>query len=151
MGVSIEERQLDLTRALQLLLRQLGDQKINIFSFDPTVPPFSSVAEATWDELREMNYVHAMLNPSEYGLTGSGWLRALQRSGATRNRDFDRDAEKLLASITKLAKRARLATLKALAQESDLPESWIYNAIAISSSFTMAEKEQTGRADLKAR
>ena len=120
---------MDLTRALQLLLRQLGDRKINIFSFDPTIPPFCSVAEATWTELRDMNYVHSALNSSGYCLTGSGWLRALQRAGATRNRDFDRDSEKLLASINKLAKRARLATLKALAQDSGLPENWIYNAI----------------------
>jgi hypothetical protein len=131
-SLSIEERQKEMARALQLILERLGDRKINAFSLDPTEPPFSDIHQTTWIELQEMNYVRPLLKSSRFSLTGSGWLRALQHSGATRNRSFDRDSETLLASIKRQVKGghgARIVMLKALARDSGLSESWIYNAL----------------------
>jgi hypothetical protein len=131
-SLSIDERQKDMARALQLVLEQLGDEKIQVFSFDPANRPFSVITPTTWRDLEESNYVRLQTDSNRLRLTGSGWLRALQHSGATRNRSFDRDSEKLLASIRKQVKgrhAARMIPIKALARESGLSENWIYNAI----------------------
>ena len=133
MSVSKEEPQTDTALALQLMLRHVGDRKISDCIFDSTESPFNAIQRTTWTELQENNCVRPFLDSQHYGLTGRGWLRALEKAGTTRDRAFLRAAEKLLASIKKLVKGSqggvRMVTLQTLARESGLSENWIYNAI----------------------
>jgi hypothetical protein len=133
MSISKEERQTDTALALQLMLQHVGDRRISECFFDSTEPPFNAIQRTTWTELQESNCVKPFLDSQHYCLSGSGWLQALQETGTTRDRAFQRAAEKLLASIKKHVKgrqgNVRMVGLQTLARNSGLSENWIYNAI----------------------
>jgi hypothetical protein len=133
MSISKAERQTDTVLAFQLMLQHVGDRKISECFFVSTEPPFSAIQLTTWTELEAGDFVRPFLGSQHYSLTGRGWLRALEESGAPRDKTFLRAAEKLLTSIKKHVKggqgSVRMVTLQTLAQNSGLPENWIYNVV----------------------
>jgi hypothetical protein len=127
------EQQTDTALAFRLMLQHVGDRRISECFFDTTGPPFNGIARTTWTDLEESNCVKPVLGSQHYGFTGRGWLRALQETGAARDRRFLRSAKVLLASIQKSVKgkqaNARMMSIQTLAEHSGLSANWIYNAI----------------------
>lgn len=146
MSFSTEERRTDAALALRLMLQQVGDRRIGECLFDGTQPPFDGVPEPTWAELQESNCVKPFLDSKHYSLTGKGWLRALQESGATKGKEFRRNANKLIASIKRRVKDGQagvaMVSPQILARDCGLAETWIWNAVE--SNLIEAECKRQG-------
>ena len=141
-----EERQAETSAALQLMLHHVGDRRISESFFDRTQPPFNTLSETTWSELQESNCAIPFFDSKHFRLTGNGWLRALRESGATKEKVFRRNGEKLISAIKKRVKGmqpgTRMIAPQVLAQDSRLPESFISNAVE--SNLIEAEFNQRG-------
>jgi hypothetical protein len=146
MSLTGPERRTDTAGALQLMLRHVGDRRISDWCFDAAQEPFDTIPQATWVELHEDGFVAPLReSPTKYTLTGKGWLRALQESGATREKAFRRKCNDLIAAIQKHVKGgsgARMISPHTLARVCDVSEDWIYNAVE--SNLIEAEFERHG-------
>jgi hypothetical protein len=131
-SLSKQDRENDKALALQLMLKGIGENRINMSFFDTARPPLNVIRKTSWVELQQEQYVAPLFGLSRYALTGAGWLRALRHTGKTKDPVFQRDVGKLFATLKKQVKgreRDGMVTLAAAAQESGLSESWIFNAI----------------------
>jgi len=132
MSLAREGRPTDEAAALQLMLQNLGDRRISDCLFDVAQAPLNVVPQAIWLDLQENSYVEHSRDSRHYILTGRGWLRALQESRATQDKTFRRTVSNLIEAIKKHFKGGhvgRMVSPQTLAQESGIPENWIYNAV----------------------
>jgi hypothetical protein len=147
MSLSKQERETDKSLALRLMLRGLGNNRINMTFFEASISPLVAIRQTTWTELLQENRVTSLFNLPRYALTGSGWLKALQDGGTTKNPIFQRDVGKLFATLKRHVKGREndsILTLATVAQESGLNENWIFNAIESNLLESVFGKKGTG-------
>jgi len=93
--------------------------------------PFSAVFPTTWKALSRGGFVKD-LNFNHYRFMPEGWIEALKVTGLFTGQDLQEKAGKLSAALKKRVKgrlEDGLVSRAELANETGLPESFIYNAI----------------------
>jgi cyanate lyase len=82
MTVSKLTLQKNLTDALILMVKTVGDRELNSVSFNPLEPQFENILKTTWTDLENERYVtpnHEQDN-EYYTLLPKGWLRGIQEA-----------------------------------------------------------------------
>src|ERR1035438_7356251 len=82
MTVSTLTLQKNLTNALILMVKTVGDRELNSVSFNPLEPQFENILKTTWTDLENERYVtpnHDQDN-EYYRLLPKGWLRGIQEA-----------------------------------------------------------------------
>src|ERR1022692_4033772 len=88
MTVSKLTLQKNLTDALILMVKTVGDRWLNSVSFNPLEPQFENILKTTWTDLENERYVtpNHEQDKEDYTLLPLGWLRGMQAADSFQNR-----------------------------------------------------------------
>lgn len=134
MTLSKDQRIEDMARALVLMLERIGDRAIDAEEASVTEPPFDVVNQTTWIELRTRGWIRRfeVMGREAYFLTGSGWIRALEITGAVSDSGFDKNIGQLMAALKGLIEGRQAEASEhtdIVAQLARLSTDWIFNVI----------------------
>ncbi len=126
MTLSERDRRANLETALSLMMKEVGDKAINVTLFDPKAATFQAIYNTTWKDLEHKRWVER--HHEKYRLTGDGWLRGLQRP-YTQLTERLRQLAGTLKHYMKGRSSDKIVALSQVAQDANLPEGWVFNAI----------------------
>ena len=135
MTISTDDRLKNLQTALVVMKDKLGDRATYREVFDSEAEAFEEIYPTTWKDLEERGLVKgvpAWKGSTLYQLTGLGWLRAISSNGEIETPEFEQKLGRLSAALKARVKgrhQEAAATIDELAQETALPEDWIYNIV----------------------
>lgn len=137
MTVSKLTLQKNLTDALILMVKTVGDTWLNSVSFNPLEPQFENILKTTWTDLENERYVtpnHEQDN-EYYTLLPKGWLKGIQEDNDSFQNRLHELSKALNAKIKgpverkAVGRHRALAGTEELAKETGIPEGFICNAI----------------------
>lgn len=134
MTVSRDERLENARSVLVAMRKKLGEQAVWRELFAPDDELFRDVFTTTWKFLVERGRVkaHYTIASADYELTGFGWLEAIEATGEIDSPEFQERFGRLCAALKRRVKGRReegSVGLEELANETNLPEGWVYNVI----------------------
>ncbi len=134
MTLSREDRLENIDRAIQKLMTELGDCSIIMTLFTRGNHNYTDIFATTWDDIEHHGWIETegstMGATVAFRITGDGWVEGLERTG------------QLAAAVAKLSQLCMVAKvhvkgreehaachIEQLAEDSDLPRSFIENVV----------------------
>ena len=136
MTISQKTRRKDKCHALVSMLDELADDRYDEHFVEIQKGRFKAIRPTTWRELQTEKFVKAagLSEEPRYRLTQAGWLRATRERGdlgqeQTRTRAAQL-ARAVKAKVNRRSHRPAFLAPAELARSAQLPEGWVFNALA---------------------
>lgn len=118
--------------ALERMIADLGEQPFSFVIFEIGSDRFSDLPVTTWLDLQSARHVEP-ISPTDYQLTGRGWIEGLKLTGAYDSPEQRERVIRLRAALKDCIKgreiHGAITDVSLLHQATGLPEHWIGSAL----------------------
>jgi hypothetical protein len=132
MSLSKEQRYENMETALRLVFEALGSQAIRTYFIDPASGRYTNLPATTWLDLKEKAFIRDSQVPPHYRLTGHGWMKCLEITGALASLEFKETLGKLCSTLKSAVNGRRepaLVGVSDIARGTGIDEGTVWNII----------------------